>query len=343
MRKRGWVSLAAVVGLALLLGFASAGGANGHPRRARGPGGRPGRVRGHGHLRPVPRGGGDGVQDDAPHGAPRKGCEGCHGPGKAHVEAGGDKTKIKVFKTLSALDSSAACMECHNKGGQKHWMGSSHDSRQIACTQLPRPAPEGRRSPKALLKQPQMMLCTSCHLQKKAQLLRPGHMPLREGKLQCTSCHNPHGTPNDKMLLQTSVNQNCYTCHAEKRGPFLWEHAPGPRELPQLPRRPRHDQREDAEGEAAAPLPAVPPDLQPPRPGLSRAVAVRLQPGLPALPPGRSTGRSTRRATGSSGKARRTTMTMKNIARLLALAAILAPSPFPPPPSGGRRRRRTAS
>ena len=52
------------------------------------------------------------------------------------------------------------------------------------------------------------------------------HMPMREGKMQCTSCHNPHGTPNDKMLLQTSVNQNCYTCHAEKRGPFLFEHAP---------------------------------------------------------------------------------------------------------------------
>jgi DmsE family decaheme c-type cytochrome len=77
-----------------------------------------------------------------------------------------------------------------------------------------------------MLKQPQMLLCTSCHLQKKAQLLRPGHMPMREGKMQCTSCHNPHGTPNDKMLLQTSVNQNCYTCHAEKRGPYLWEHAP---------------------------------------------------------------------------------------------------------------------
>jgi DmsE family decaheme c-type cytochrome len=56
--------------------------------------------------------------------------------------------------------------------------------------------------------------------------MRASHMPLREGKLECTSCHNPHGTPNDKLLLQASVNQNCYTCHAEKRGPFLWEHAP---------------------------------------------------------------------------------------------------------------------
>jgi DmsE family decaheme c-type cytochrome len=116
-------------------------------------------------------------------------------------------------------------MGCHNKGNQKHWMGSTHDSRNIACVTCHDPHPKGE-VPKALLKKPQMLLCTGCHLQKKAQLLRPGHMPLREGKMECTSCHNPHGTPNDKLLLQTSVNQNCYSCHAEKRGPFLWEHAP---------------------------------------------------------------------------------------------------------------------
>ena len=161
-----------------------------------------------------------------PHAASAKGCEGCHGPGKAHVDAGGDKSKIRVFKTLAARDSSATCMECHGKAGQKHWTGSMHDSRNVACAQCHEVHPKGGMVPKALLAKPQALLCTSCHLQKKAQLLRPGHMPLREGKLECTSCHNPHGTPNERMLLQTSVNQNCYSCHAEKRGPFLWEHAP---------------------------------------------------------------------------------------------------------------------
>jgi DmsE family decaheme c-type cytochrome len=159
-----------------------------------------------------------------PHMASGQGCEGCHGPGQAHAESG-DKTKIRVFKGLSSVESSGTCMSCHNKENQKHWAGSSHDSRQIACVQCHEVHPTGVHE-KALLRQPQMKLCTSCHLQKKAQLIRPGHMPLREGKMECTSCHNPHGTPNDKMLLQTSVNQNCYTCHAEKRGPFLWEHAP---------------------------------------------------------------------------------------------------------------------
>lgn len=44
--------------------------------------------------------------------------------------------------------------------------------------------------------------------------------------MTCSSCHNPHGTASEKLLKANSVNENCYSCHAEKRGPFLWEHAP---------------------------------------------------------------------------------------------------------------------
>jgi DmsE family decaheme c-type cytochrome len=224
MGKRAWVSLAALLGLTVSLGLASAAQSPSPEVPAtQAAAAKPGYV---------------GMDTCAtchedmakafkrtPHAGNIQGCEGCHGPGQAHVDGAGDKTKIRNFKTLSATDSSATCMECHNKGNQKHWMGSTHDSRNIACVTCHDPHPKGE-VPKALLAKPQMLLCTGCHLQKKAQLLRPGHMPLREGKMQCTSCHNPHGTPNDKMLLQTSVNQNCYTCHAEKRGPFLWEHAP---------------------------------------------------------------------------------------------------------------------
>lgn len=160
-----------------------------------------------------------------PHAASEQGCESCHGGGKAHVDGEGDKSKIRRLKDLSASDASGVCQTCHNKAGQKHWAGSTHDSRSVSCVDCHNPHPKGA-VPKALLSKPQIALCTNCHLQKKAQLMRSGHMPLREGKLECSSCHNPHGTPNDKMLLQTSVQQNCYSCHAEKRGPFLWEHPP---------------------------------------------------------------------------------------------------------------------
>jgi DmsE family decaheme c-type cytochrome len=43
--------------------------------------------------------------------------------------------------------------------------------------------------------------------------------------MDCTGCHNPHGsTPS--LLTKNTLNETCYSCHAEKRGPFVWEHAP---------------------------------------------------------------------------------------------------------------------
>lgn len=44
--------------------------------------------------------------------------------------------------------------------------------------------------------------------------------------MSCMSCHNPHGSSGPSMLKNASINDTCYSCHAEKRGPFLWEHAP---------------------------------------------------------------------------------------------------------------------
>lgn len=48
---------------------------------------------------------------------------------------------------------------------------------------------------------------------------------------QCEACHgpagnHPHQSQNEASLKQPSLNESCYECHAEKRGPFLWEHEP---------------------------------------------------------------------------------------------------------------------
>jgi len=43
----------------------------------------------------------------------------------------------------------------------------------------------------------------------------------------CSDCHNPMGGPGDtKDLKEFTVNETCYNCHADKRGPMLWEHQP---------------------------------------------------------------------------------------------------------------------
>jgi len=162
------------------------------------------------------------------HAAVAGGCAACHGNvlehQKSEVERG-ELGAIVVIPKLKASAANAICETCHTKGKQMHWSGSTHESHNLTCVTCHSLHPKGD-PPMSLLAKPQMALCTGCHLQRKAQLMRSGHMPLREGKLECTTCHNPHGSPNDSMLLQTSVNENCYSCHAEKRGPFLWEHPP---------------------------------------------------------------------------------------------------------------------
>jgi DmsE family decaheme c-type cytochrome len=154
-----------------------------------------------------------------------KACETCHGPAAAHVEAQGDKTKIKSVALLSSEEKSEMCLQCHEKGGKMFWVGSVHDSRGIACQTCH--SVHNSKSEKYQLKQTQETdLCFSCHKQKASQFLRASHHPIREGKVSCSDCHNPHGAQNESLIDADSVAEKCYQCHAEKRGPFLWEHVP---------------------------------------------------------------------------------------------------------------------
>jgi DmsE family decaheme c-type cytochrome len=154
------------------------------------------------------------------------GCESCHGPGAGHVEGGGDKSKIRNPAHHPAAELNAVCLSCHERGDRSHWTGSPHEGRGMACTTCHSIHHAASPSTKLLLKKTEFETCTSCHLKRKASLFRSAHMPMREGHITCTSCHNPHGSNGPSMLKQFSVNENCYSCHAERRAPMLWEHPP---------------------------------------------------------------------------------------------------------------------
>jgi DmsE family decaheme c-type cytochrome len=119
----------------------------------------------------------------------------------------------------------AICLGCHDRGQRTYWHASVHQERALACadchTVMHNVSARGQLKTRF---EPET--CFQCHQDRRAQMFRPAHMPMREGKVVCSDCHNPHGTATEALLWENSVNDNCYKCHAEKRGPFLFEHAP---------------------------------------------------------------------------------------------------------------------
>jgi DmsE family decaheme c-type cytochrome len=155
------------------------------------------------------------------------GCESCHGPGQAHV-ADDAKGHIRKFAQIKPAEINETCLTCHNRGNHAGWEDSAHERRNLSCVNC-----HSVHSPKAaahqLVKATETELCATCHRSVVAKTERAvAHMPVREGKMTCSSCHNPHGSISNVKALKTgnSVGELCMTCHAEMRGPMLWEHAP---------------------------------------------------------------------------------------------------------------------
>ncbi len=189
------------------------------------------------------------------------GCEMCHGPGHAHVQAemaaGGDPAKIAAGKKLifhfngSPKENSARCLSCHDSGkAQSSFAHSVHATAGVSCIDchtmhptdladagkpklqgaqaqffgVPRLTKQNTWLTGPMLKEPQPQLCYGCHRTVQAQFALPEHHRVGEGFMKCTDCHNPHGTMNHFQLKKANW-EACVSCHVEKRGPFVYEHA----------------------------------------------------------------------------------------------------------------------
>jgi predicted CXXCH cytochrome family protein len=177
------------------------------------------------------------------------GCESCHGAGREHVEAGGDKTKIRTFQNESPKQISDSCLTCH-AGREEHnnYRRGEHWRNDVGCTDCHSPhgsPPSGGNkaasnvflsransdkpgfSTVMMLKAGETQLCMQCHTETKHQFNQPFHHKVLEGAMKCSDCHNPHGGFEGKQQrLATGVDAACIKCHTDKQGPFAFEHAP---------------------------------------------------------------------------------------------------------------------
>jgi DmsE family decaheme c-type cytochrome len=169
------------------------------------------------------------------------GCVNCHGDGTKHVEAGGGRGVGGIInpasKSMPAAEKDKICLTCHE--ANRHlafWDSGKHRKNDVSCTNCH--STHGDRDTLLKINNPQIAplvnttrvpqqeVCFTCHRDIRALVMRPSHHPIVEGKIKCTSCHNPHGALSPAMVNAESIKELCTTCHADKRGPFMFEHAP---------------------------------------------------------------------------------------------------------------------
>jgi DmsE family decaheme c-type cytochrome len=185
--------------------------------------------------------------DLTPHGAKTDAsgsmCQACHGDASEHLK---DPMKAKPANPFgkggTAEQRTAVCLTCHN--GNRNlafWTSGKHALNDVSCsschsihgqsapnyngvTLRPQPVTINKYTTTFLPNQAET--CWQCHQQIRAANFKPSHHPIIEGKIKCSDCHNPHGALTPAMVKQPTINDQCYSCHADKRGPFVFNHPP---------------------------------------------------------------------------------------------------------------------
>lgn len=167
------------------------------------------------------------VETDKKRGWETKACESCHGPGSKHAESMSAADIINPSKLRPAANDKL-CLTCHlNQPTHVGRINSSHARNQVSCSSCHSIHKNG---PHGLTPRKQSEInaqCAKCHTDVWASFTRPFKHRVPEGAMSCVDCHNPHGGFIARGMVRTvNANEpNCFRCHADKRGPFVFEHA----------------------------------------------------------------------------------------------------------------------
>jgi len=147
-------------------------------------------------------------------------CQSCHGPGDAHIDSG-DPADIINPATMDEVNGESTCLTCHAGHEFEDWSSSAHRSAGVRCADC-------HKGHVAIEDQSQARVsdrCMGCHAEQRAAGYMPSHHPVAEGKLECNDCHDVHGG-SGTFVMDGSVREKCFQCHAGMEGPFLFEHPP---------------------------------------------------------------------------------------------------------------------
>ena len=161
-------------------------------------------------------------------------CQVCHGDASEHIK---DPTKAKPanpfshLKPASATDQSNVCLACHVGSRQlTFWESGKHAKQDVTCANchsIHGRAKNPTVAPYTTSFRPnEAEICGTCHQQIRSAVMKPSHHPIIENKMKCSDCHNPHGALSPVMLRNETVNAQCTSCHADKRGPWVFSHPP---------------------------------------------------------------------------------------------------------------------
>ncbi len=130
------------------------------------------------------------------------------------------------------------CLDCHTGAPTMAWHSSFHSREGVACADCHNPHPDVsvprviginhtslNRSTRRPMEVDEPATCYKCHPKIFGMASMPSHHPIQEGRMVCSDCHDSHGQNHGSLKAET-LNQLCFQCHAEKEGPFVWEHAP---------------------------------------------------------------------------------------------------------------------
>jgi len=170
-------------------------------------------------------------------------CDACHGAIGAESVLRGKISELATAQGCQAVFAFGAdetpvakaqrCLTCH-RTDHPRFHASAHALAGMDCTAChdicsqqgsgawPLQAAITKYA-SALEKDVPSAMCWECHGDVFAWFELNETHRLREGILECTSCHDPH-LPQTRLALGGFKQAECVRCHADKGGPFVFEH-----------------------------------------------------------------------------------------------------------------------